>query len=634
MPRRHPQETQFTLCKQENLNSITTASHRQIHCNYPDVTGVKLWTPERQTLIFSIYVPHTNYSQVLGEISIQLMLKEIEACIQQATESTDKPTTIIMAGDFNRHHPMWSKNRIYHVAIEHAEELVSFFHKHGLQPCLPRGTPTYWSMSYPGSNSTIDLTNSGRKPRRAYDRADWRRIGESVQAQMAQFSPIQTKAELDEVVAKLISCTASAINQYTPMSKPSPYSKRWFSPELKIQQGEVNRARRKWQESCAERGRQNPMSLILFEDMRKKRRAWTRAIEKAKATHWKEFLDRAGEGHLWRAASYMRPRESYGNIPPLKRETEEIVDNPGKAKLFMETFFPKMAAPENEADMEQREEIPWVPITEQEVHRALQAAKGMKAPGEDGMPMLPVDFHGGASAFIDDYFRWRVGKSAEENLKKLQEEDISRIEQWAKQSGSHFAAEKTELIHFTRKKSEQSKGRLLMQGAAIEPSATAKLLSVVFDHELREKEHVQQAVKRATRVDIALAGLRHLCPSQMRQVYQACVTLIMDYASTVWHNPLKDKRHLRVLNTVQRSALIQILSAFQTVATTTMEVETYMLPTHLRLKQRAQNVIVSLCTLPRDHPVREVLSRARRRRDNVGSQPRFPQKTYGSLLRT
>ncbi|CEJ61918.1 Putative Reverse transcriptase [Penicillium brasilianum] len=31
----------------------------------------------------------------------------------------------------------------------------------------------------------------------------------------------------------------------------------------------------------------------------------------------------------------------------------------------------------------------------------------------------PVTFHGGASAFIDDYFHWRVGRSAEENLAKL-----------------------------------------------------------------------------------------------------------------------------------------------------------------------------------------------------------------------
>lgn len=112
------------------------------------------------------------------------------------------------------------------------------------------------------------------------------------------------------------------------------------------------------------------MSISLLGDMRTKRRTWTRAIEKAKGTHWKDFLDSAGEGHLWKAASYMRPREAYSNIPPLKQGTEEIVDNTEKAGLFMETFFPRMALPENTAEMEQREEILWAPITEEEAHRA------------------------------------------------------------------------------------------------------------------------------------------------------------------------------------------------------------------------------------------------------------------------
>ncbi|EED14554.1 reverse transcriptase, putative [Talaromyces stipitatus ATCC 10500] len=31
----------------------------------------------------------------------------------------------------------------------------------------------------------------------------------------------------------------------------------------------------------------------------------------------------------------------------------------------------------------------------------------------------PVDHHGGASAFIDDYFRWRAGPSAEDNVRKI-----------------------------------------------------------------------------------------------------------------------------------------------------------------------------------------------------------------------
>jgi hypothetical protein len=76
-----------------------------------------------------------------------------------------------------------------------------------------------------------------------------------------------------------------------------------------------------------------------------------------------------------------------------------------------------------------------------------------------------------------------------------------------------------------------------MKGKTVEPSSTAKLLGVIFDHELRWKDHVQQAIKRAIKVSIALGRLRYLRPEQMRQLYQACVTPAVDYASTVWHDP-------------------------------------------------------------------------------------------------
>ncbi|KAJ5876421.1 reverse transcriptase [Penicillium soppii] len=236
----------------------------------------------------------------------------------------------------------------------------------------------------------------------------------------------------------------------------------------------------------------------------------------------------------------------------------------------------------------------------------------------------PVNSHGGASAFIDDYFRWRVGSSPEENLAKIQSEDVPRIEEWAQRTGSCFAAEKTELIHITRKRGVHLQGQITFDGTDVKPSPTAKLLGVIFDQGLRWKEHVQQAIKRATKTTIALSGLRHLRPEQMRQLYQACVAPIVDYASTVWHDPLRDKVHLRHLNTVQRTVLIRILSAFRTVATATLEVEAHILPTHLRLRYRAQRTIARLHTLPRDHPIWNALARAQNRRNNVGSYARFP----------
>ena len=839
---------------------ISTSSHRQISCDHPDIAAIKIWTANSQILLFSIYIPPVPL--FTGDDASALpALTAIQSSIAAATQNEHRSTSIIVSGDFNRHHPMWGGNRIAPRFIEDASDLIDFFQTHNLQGCLPRGTATYWALNNPGQNSTIDQTvtdspgllvkchlyheNYGSdhratysewnlqpqtklrtKARKAYERADWSKIGEEVARQMSPWKEIKTRPTLDRVVEKLTSATAQAVDRFTPDMRPTPYSKRWFTPDLKVQQVEVNQLRRRWQASCAELGRDHASTTAAFEAMQQKRRAWTRTIEKTKASHWRQFLDEAGERKLWKAATYMKPRETWGCTPTLRAGSEDIIQNEDKAKAFLDMFFPAMNTPESSVPASPLPGLPWHPITELEVERSLRTAKGTTAPGEDNLPMLvwkklwvhlktfvvriftacvdlghhpkqwrsakiivlrkpgkpdyslpgayrpisllntlgklleaviarrlsylaekhgllpnsqfggrpgrtteqallvlsnaidqawykhkvvtlisfdlkgafngvnwvslhyslqargvpmvvrkwissfmsdrhvnigfddfrteteplahaglaqgsplspilfaffnadlvdqPVDSHGGASAFIDDYFRWRVGRSAEENLATMQSEDIPRIEKWAQRTGSSFAAEKTELIHLTRKRGEHLEGQLTFDGADVKPSPTAKLLGVMFDQELRWKEHVQQAIKRATKVTIALSGLRHLRPEQMRQLYQACVTPIVDYASTVWHDPLRDKTHLRQLNTTQRASLIRILSAFRTVATTTLEVEAYILPTHLRLRHRAQRTIARLHTLPRDHPIWSALQRAQRRRDNMRSRYRFP----------
>lgn len=86
----------------------------------------------------------------------------------------------------------------------------------------------------------------------------------------------------------------------------------------------------------------------------------------------------------------------------------------------------------------------------------------------------------------------------------------------------------------------------------IKPLPTAKL-GLTFSRYLRWKEHIRQAIKGATKVTIAPAWPRHPRPEKMRQLYQACVTPVVDYACTVWHDPLCDKSHLRHIR--QRAAM-------------------------------------------------------------------------------
>ncbi|KAI3094034.1 hypothetical protein CBS147333_10045 [Penicillium roqueforti] len=839
---------------------VSTASHRQVPCNHRDVAAVKIWISDSQILLFSVYLPSVPlYSG--DNTPSEPALTAIQTTITSTLQDNRRTTSIILSGDFNRHHPLWGGNHISTRFIEDASDLIAFFQTNRLHGCLPRGTATFWALNDPGQNSTIDQTvtdnpdllvkchlyhenygsdhratysewnlqarsKSTTKARKVYDRADWTKIGEQVTQQMGPWKEIRTRPALDAIVERLTEVTAQAVDQFAPNSRPSPYAKRWFTPDLKAQQVEVNQVRRRWQASCAELGRHHPTSIAAFLDMQRKRRTWTRKIEKAKSSHWKRFLDEAGEGKLWKAATYMKPRETWGCVPALQVEAAQLTDNEDKAQAFLDSFFPEMNPADPRPPDVTELELPWQSITEPEIQRALNATKGTTAPGGDSLPMLvwknlwshlksiitsiftaslnlshhpkqwrsakivvlrkpakpdysipgayrpisllntlgklleavvarrlsflaekhgllpnsqfggrpgrtteqallvlsnaidrawykhkvvtlvafdlkgafngvnktslnsclqarriptiarkwiasfmsdrhasigfddfrtpmkplanaglaqgsplspilfaffnadlvdqPVDHHGGASAFIDDYFRWRVGSSAEANLAKIQTEDIPRIEEWARQTGSCFAAEKTELIHLTRKKREHLEGQIVVNGIIARPSATAKLLGVVFDQELRWKDHVQRTIKRATKTTIALCGLRHLRPEQMRQLYQACVTPVVDYASTVWHDPLRDKTHLRHLNTVQRTPLIRTLSAFRTVATATLEVEAHVLPTHLRLRHRAQRTIARLHTLPRDHPVWMALLRAQKRRNNIGSYARFP----------
>jgi hypothetical protein len=147
----------------------------------------------------------------------------------------------------------------------------------------------------------MGLTTGRRTPNETYERgkahhesqkklygcAEWAKIGERITQEMSPWKEIRTRLALDTVVEKLTKATAQAVDQFTPDSRLSPYAIRWFTPSIKSQQIEFNQVHRRWQTSCAELGRNHASSLADVLDMQWKRLAWTRNIEKAKASHWK-----------------------------------------------------------------------------------------------------------------------------------------------------------------------------------------------------------------------------------------------------------------------------------------------------------------------------------------------------------
>jgi len=67
---------------------LSTSAHRQVQCNSPDISVVKVWTDDTQILILSD------------------MTKCHRTCQYNLRSTKYRPLSkIIMAGDFNRHRP-------------------------------------------------------------------------------------------------------------------------------------------------------------------------------------------------------------------------------------------------------------------------------------------------------------------------------------------------------------------------------------------------------------------------------------------------------------------------------------------------------------------------------------------------
>jgi ribonuclease HI len=87
----------------------------------------------------------------------------------------------------------------------------------------------------------------------------------------------------------------------------------------------------------------------------------------------------------------------------------------------------------------------------------------------------------------------------------------------------------------------------------------------------------------------------------------------MDYAAIVWHRPTKHERppaSLSKLETAQRTAMKAILGAFRTTTTSSMEIDTSLLPAHLRLREKILQSMTRMQTAQEKHPIHQTITRA------------------------
>jgi Reverse transcriptase (RNA-dependent DNA polymerase) len=242
----------------------------------------------------------------------------------------------------------------------------------------------------------IHAPRAAWKPRRNFRLTDWTELVKTLKGNLANIPPpaeIESIEMFNDRLNKLNGAIHDAIEKHVKLTKPSPYSKRWWTAELSEAKKAMRRlgGRSKYHRMNA----QHP----IHEEYRQQRNRYSELISKTKAEHWVDWLEGLDESSVWQASKLMTsPPTDAGKFkiptlvvkdPVTKRIIREATENESKGKLLYETFFP---AP-NPATPPVPSYYHYPPpcwtfmnITDEQIHRAIKKMKPYKATRNGTVP--------------------------------------------------------------------------------------------------------------------------------------------------------------------------------------------------------------------------------------------------------
>lgn len=129
----------------------------QLAADSADITAVVAHIKQRRLLIVSVYIPdlcsRRTKDENLEELSSRL---DMIRGLVETEQLRDPHMEVVIAGDFNRHNPLWGGSHINSTASqEESEPIIELMAELSLQSLLPVGVITF--VSDVGRTSTIDL---------------------------------------------------------------------------------------------------------------------------------------------------------------------------------------------------------------------------------------------------------------------------------------------------------------------------------------------------------------------------------------------------------------------------------------------------------------------------------------------
>lgn len=276
-PPRHKDRNEMTRSIIMVNARLSTNCWTAILVDSPDVTGIAVRTHMGTINIFNIYndQEHDDNLRALARATRQLERQNSDA----------EPQHIYWAGDFNRHHPLWDDEGNNHLFtdkyLDQAQPLINLLSSFDLTMLLPAGIPTLEASrtkNYTrpdnvfGSEELVNTvvrcdTDPGRRPpntdhipvitvldvsvplapvseRRNFRQVDWMDFHACMQRKLEEAplstAEIRSVEDFDTSLMALMSLIGDVIQETVPISKPSPFAKRWWSKELDGLRKQVN----------------------------------------------------------------------------------------------------------------------------------------------------------------------------------------------------------------------------------------------------------------------------------------------------------------------------------------------------------------------------------------------------------
>ncbi|KAK6980810.1 hypothetical protein R3P38DRAFT_3334134 [Favolaschia claudopus] len=208
-------------------------------------------------------------------------------------------------------------------------------------------------------------------PRPMYRATDWEGYAEHLKGRLEEAAAawtLHTTESIDGAVTELTGHIQKTLERHTPMSKPSHYAKRWWSPELTELRPEHKHASRK-------ASARNATDTDRADAVAKQRRYFA-VIRRQKRRHWREWLEDADMHSVWLANKVVSAPANGGVA-----ETAE--------EKWLETFFPT-PPPADTSDIPNTKPMPLEDVNEAEVEKIIDDLSPFKAPGISSIPNVAI----------------------------------------------------------------------------------------------------------------------------------------------------------------------------------------------------------------------------------------------------